>query len=496
MPEPLSISEHWGELAEDRTDQAPLISLSTALETSWLRQGIRRDAFLGELLKGLHQRRLVPLLAMLPRGWRLAPAALPERLRGIGSLLEQGLVSPLLLGALADDLQHLIPHPQEHDSHLDGLDRWCARDISTPAGVPLPLPQSLQGWQDLARQLDEGDQDSGTESLAGPLPEQSLGSLGAGLVWRNHGLQALQNGHCRSANRVMAQVFNALGANGLPSRSGAASEPYQFEGMDRPRQLVAWLQQHGWHCRGRIRASVASFGLGASCPSESGVWQQVPLAVPYRTGLMRHGLEIESLLPHCSLELELQAPEEEAPVLMQYYQGTEGLNGWAPLNDLERPWQNDRQNGTVAYPGEAFEDDQLGLALDLCDLMAAVHNSTASDGHLRFGGYGALGFCIDSTALLEQAMTGRSNLFPLTLGGLWRERLGLQLEKLLDAGLRPGQQGDQEDVVSRYRQALEQLPQDLSVQGEACIRAEARLIRCQPRHSPFLSVRRLNGELM
>ena len=93
-------------------------------------------------------------------------------------------------------------------------------------------------------------------------------------------------------------------------------------------------------------------------------------------------------------------------------------------------------------------------------------------------------------------MTGRSNLFPLTLGGLWRERLGLQLEKLLDAGLRPGQQGDQEDVVSRYRQALEQLPQDLSVQGEACIRAEARLIRCQPRHSPFLSVRRLNGELM
>jgi hypothetical protein len=39
---------------------------------------------------------------------------------------------------------------------------------------------------------------------------------------------------------------------------------------------------------------------------------------------------------------------------------------------------------------------------------------------LHLGGYGAIGFCIDSTALLEQALTGSTNMFPLTLGGLWR----------------------------------------------------------------------------
>ena len=107
---------------------------------------------------------------------------------------------------------------------------------------------------------------------------------------------------------------------------------------------------------------------------------QVPLAVPYRTGLLDHGEELEALLPHCSLELELTPPDAPAPTLLQYYQGTEGFNGWAAMNDLHRPWQNDRTNGSVAYPGEPIEAAQLDLALDLCDLMAAVHNSAATQG--------------------------------------------------------------------------------------------------------------------
>jgi hypothetical protein len=126
--------------------------------------------------------------------------------------------------------------------------------------------------------------------------------------------------------------------------------------------------------------------------------------------------------------------------------------------------------------------------------MGAANTPTPAAGQLRFGGYGALGFCIDSTALLEQALTGRSTLFPLTLGGIWRERLAQQLERLLNTGLSTASTSHGDEAVERYRDALQRLPQDLSLQGEAALRAEARLIRSLPPHSPFVCVRALNGE--
>ncbi len=492
MADLLALSCQWGAREEDRTALAPLLPFPAVLEDSWLRRGIQRDAFLRELLQGLHQRRLIPLLAMLPRGWRLAPAALPEKLRGLGSLLEEGLVSPTLLAALADDLQHLLPAGDpDNASGTTALSRWTARHVVNPEdGSRQALPQSLQQWQELAKQSAQ-EPTPWPPTKAGSTSAANLGSLGAGLTWHNQGLTHLQPAHCRQANRLLAQVFNALGANRLPA---AAVEPFQFEAVASTAALMALLRRRGWSARARVRSSVASFGLGASTAAGDGTWHQIPLALPYRTGLLRHGLEIESLLPHCCLELELQPPEAAEPVLLQYYQGSEGLNGWAAMNDLDRPWQNDRGNGTVAYPGPAFEAEHLDLALDLCDLMAAVHNSTAAAGQLRFGGYGALGFCIDSTALLEQALTGRSSLFPLTLGGIWRERLAQQLERLLNTGLSMANTNHGDEAVERYRDALQRLPQDLSLHGEAALRAEARLIRSLPTHSPFVCVRALNGE--
>ena len=215
----------------------------------------------------------------------------------------------------------------------------------------------------------------------------------------------------------------------------------------------------------------------------------MPLAVPYRTGLLNaDGEEIQALMPHCSLEMELQPPENSS-LLLQYYQGVEGLNGWAALNELQRPWQNDRSNGTVNNPANEISGEQLGETLDLCELMGAVHNSEAQFSHLHMGGYGALGFCIDSTALLEHAITGQTHLFPLTLGDLWRQRLQRQLQQLLSAGLQVT-----DDSVNRYRQSLEQLPQDLFHNGQSRSEAQRRLTASQPKHSPFTLVRALNGE--
>ena len=479
----LRLSSAWGRSPYDNTELAPLIAFDDALEQSSLRRGISREAFLQELLSDLHHQRLIPLLLMLPRRWRQQHASLPEHLRSLGRLIENNLVSPLLLATLADDLQHQLPALSE-PTGLSALERWSRREISLSGEQSLALPQTIAALWLLTPDTPEqasAPPDKSPSTLA------RISAMGGVLSWSNQGLPNLQAEPERRRNRLMAQILNVLGSNRL-QRTGSESEPFRFEGLESGRKLLDHLSDQGWGCRARIRTSVASFGLGA-CTVSADQWRQIPLAVPYRTGLLDgSGAEIQALMPHCSLEMELEPPDS-SPLLLQYYQGVEGLNGWAALNELNRPWQNDRSNGTVAYPAHDISGEQLGETLDLCELMGAVHNSEAQFSHLHGGGYGALGFCIDSTALLEQAMTGQTNLFPLTLGDLWRQRLHRQLEQLLSAGLQVT-----DDSVNRYRLSLAQLPQDLFHSDQSRCEAQRRLTASQPKHSPFMLVRALNGE--
>ena len=481
----LALSSNWNPCQSDRSTRIPLLSLEEALERSSLKKGISRRDFLAELLKDVQHQRLLPLLAMLPRTWREEPASLPIHFRGLGILLGEGLISPLLLAAFADDFQHLLPPPTSHKR--SALDLWCQRSYKGSDRSQSPLPDGLETWRSQATaSLQSQTRQSEPNPRSGLA---KLTSLGGEIAWSNQGLSYLQSAASRRQNQQMAQVFNVLGSN-LLTGQGFNLEKYRFEGQSCGKDLIHWLQAKGWICQARVRTSVASFGLGASTPSaDSNQWNQIPLAVPYRTGLQGSNQEeINALLPHACLEMELQPPEGET-VLLQYYQGTEGLNGWAAMNDLDRPWQNGRSNGTVRYSQTVFQDQQLSDAIDLCELMGAIHNSEASMEKLHLGGYGAIGFCIDSTALLEQALTGSTSLFPLTLGGLWRERLSAQLNHLIDHKMRPN-----DEAVDRYKGAIEEMPQDLYHNSETRNDARRRLLASQPSHSPFLLIQRLNQE--
>ena len=142
-----------------------MLGLNAVFETSWLRKGISRDHFLTELLTDLHQRRLVPLLAMLPKRWRLGVAALPDHLRKLAELLEGGSVSPLLLAALADDLHHLFPvQDKATGAPADALKRWTATTVQPgPDAADQPLPQSLQAWRE---QADHGQHEQAHNAAA------------------------------------------------------------------------------------------------------------------------------------------------------------------------------------------------------------------------------------------------------------------------------------------------------------------------------------------
>jgi len=449
--DPLALADQW-------SCPVPLLGFEAALKRSVFRSSLSRSDWLKRLANDLHKPQLLPLLWLLPRRWTLSPAQLPPKLQALGGVLERGLLTPALLAALADDLPHLLPAPSPDQPNA--LSLWSSRHRP-------PLPRDFAELQQAASAEPES-QSHGNTSPTGA-------ALSGGLVWRNVGLNYEQSPQQRQQNSLVARVLNRLAANRL------GEDPWSFEGCTTSSGWLAQLQANGWQARAQLRCSVASFGLGASLPQEVGGWCQVPLALPIRTGLLgADGEEVQSLLPHSCLELELRGPNQL--LRLQYYQGTEGLCGWEALNDLSRPWQNDRHNGTVHYLGEPYEGERLQQLFDLLEVIALVHNHEASDRQLLHGGYGSLGFCIDSSALIQQVMEGHCQLFPVLMGGIWRERL-LRRVNELGAAAAPW--------LEPYRQALHDLPHDGSLHGSAAANAQKRLLACQPLSSPFVLVQQL-----
>jgi hypothetical protein len=456
--DPLAINPAW-------PCPLPLTPLEQALELTMFRSGVSREEWLKRLANDLHKQALVPLLWLLPRGWRLAPAQLPVQLQTLAGVLERGLLTPALLAALADDLPHLLPAP------------------AAPKSTPLQLWQREENLpHSLAELLVDHDDKPDAPAAAPPPPR-----LSGGLIWANRGLAYDQDPSARRRNSRCAALLNRLGANLL------GGSQWRIDGCSSAADWLHQLHDLGWSSRAQLRSSVASFGLGACLPlqEEPPGWSQVPLGLPIRTGLLDPGgEEIQALLPHSCLELELSRPPHQ--IRLQYYQGTEGLCGWEGLNDLHRPWQNDRHNGTVRYLGEPMAGDQLLDALHLCDAMALVHNLEGTERQLLHGGYGTLGFCIDSSALLQQALEDRCQLFPVMLGGIWRERLSRRCRSVLEHQTLGGAH---RQALERYQRALEALPFDVALHGPAARDARTRLLACQPNSSPFRLVEQLTRPL-
>lgn len=483
--DPLALDPGW-------PSPVPLLSLHQALEETVFRSGLSREAWLRRLAAQFNRASLLPLLWLLPRGWRLAPADLPPRLQSLAMLVQEGLLSPQLLAALVDDLPHLLPSA---GSGSGALALWCS-DAVIWQGQSLSLPATAAAFEALlAEAAAEANAEDASAALATAAVHQptpaavSSETLLGGLILRNLGLPYSQVASARRLNTLAAQLLNRLAGN---RHNGAPA--WCFEGCWSGRQWLNWLQARGWSVSARLRASIASFGLGACLPADGGTargWRQVPLGLPLRTGLLDpHGEEAVALLPHTALELSLEHGEG-ALLRLQYYQGNEGFCGWKPLNDLHRPWQNDSGNGTVRYVGSVFRDQRLLELIDLTEVMALIHNRLASTLALPYGGYGCLGFCIDTTALLQQAMEATCSVFPVLLTGIWRERLLRQSDAwLAECASAAAPDAGALLALERYRQALQALPLDLSHHGVGQRDAWGRLRACQPSSSPFLLVQR------
>ena len=171
---------------------------------------------------------------------------------------------------------------------------------------------------------------------------------------------------------------------------------------------------------------------------------------------------------------------------VQYYTGVEGFTGFHSGSEWLRPWVYEFHS--LAYVDKAAAISSVALA----GAAAALSNLTVREYNFPMGGYGGLGVCNDSVALLEMAATGRTRIFPLLARADAKCALIVTCKEVLQPSLRRTLSGPQaqrgggrEERAAEVARLLDQtisallkLPSDIQVQAEELPDTADRLFAC------------------
>ena len=130
------------------------------------------------------------------------------------------------------------------------------------------------------------------------------------------------------------------------------------------------------------------------------------------------------------------------------------------------------------------------MAFRFMSAISAVTNSCADVDSIVVGGYGFMGVCLDSVALLQHALTGTCTMYPLFLGGAGKTSLldgYMEFEK---------QQPDYGEECAILRASLRQLPCDILVEPCHAVDAANRALASLPRSSIFASAESCKKDLV
>ncbi len=97
------------------------------------------------------------------------------------------------------------------------------------------------------------------------------------------------------------------------------------------------------------------------------------------------------------------------PAFLQFYVFKEELSYFHPDEDPDSPWQV-KMSVSYVYPS----NDAVRVVV-MCAIVAVTFNRIAKEFELPFGGYGILGMCNDSSTMIDFALRGKINAYPLLL---------------------------------------------------------------------------------
>jgi hypothetical protein len=174
--------------------------------------------------------------------------------------------------------------------------------------------------------------------------------------------------------------------------------------------FLAALEATGHEITAVVRHNIANFA-GLQARGENGALYPVAAAAFARTEIVDdHGNEAVVPMSHSELAFSVK-PEHVNDGLRiradaQYYQGIARIGFYGAGCRAKERWTGDKVSDRFSPP-EAIQ------ALELVGLFTSVIRTAAQRRGLAIHGYGVLGVCNDSVAIVQQIVRGRINSYPL-----------------------------------------------------------------------------------
>lgn len=234
-------------------------------------------------------------------------------------------------------------------------------------------------------------------------------------------------------NRLFAVLLTRLSYNYQRRKSkkhgdendDGGDDPYFLVRMNQrdcrfPDEFVEALYDSGHSIEVCPRSTITTFGLAACVKERDGSWTNVPLAFFFRTGYESDRRRPAYFHPlHGGVDLKIEGPlvgRDETTGTphkcdIQFYMAIDGMCGWHSNHNPDAPWI-ERIATTPVYTKE-----QALVAVRMAGIVACTFNQIGTEMDLPLGGYGVLGVCNDTAALIDVAVRGSTNMYPLLSTG-------------------------------------------------------------------------------
>lgn len=300
---------------------------------------------------------------------------------------------------------------------------------------------------------------SNLDSVDAPRPPSTLKELAPGLYQGD--LPGPASDAQVKRNRVLAEVFGRLSNNAGLADGEKFSVTHHGKSFTRLDDFVKALKADGYEVNVSFEQRVANFSnLKTVVPgSNPPKFLDVPAPLMIKTGI-KDGLGKEAIVPavHSEMLVSIKGPKFNAD--LKYYQGTSGT-GFFPRGI----------HGDPSWCGRSKQADLTGddalKAISLAGAFTDLVNTTAKAKNLYADGYGVTGVCNDSVAVVQQAVTGRADAYPL----LMKDSV---LSEALNARLADADTSD-DPTYRALRTAMRELPSDVRKNESQARRALASL---------------------
>ena len=274
-------------------------------------------------------------------------------------------------------------------------------------------------------------------------------------------------------NTILSEVFERLSVNLHVSADQRFTVVYRgvdYQSLD---AFAAALVEAGHEITAEIRHQVANF-TGLYARGADGALRPIASPAFTATGIL-DGQGKEAVLPMLHSEIIYRvrptraAAADAIEAAVAYYQGIFRMGFYADGSMPVTPWAGSRVSDRFG-PKEAVE------ALGLTGHFTSVIVAAAEKARLVVHGYAVLGVCNDSVAIIQQAVQGKVNSWPLFM---LDELVLPELEQRIASG---------QDVAAyeALRQAVAASPSDASENPTVRERALSSM-SWEPGYEPFFS---------